>query len=58
MSDPDWDFEPVEPNRWRCEECRVVIIKPWPKDRAQWYMKPRAHKCPRCKSEALTPEGF
>jgi hypothetical protein len=44
---------------WRCQSCGLTDEKtPMPADREAYYANPKARKCPRCKTEDMSPEGF
>lgn len=57
----EWAESVVEEKKpfWRCQECGFDDHnKPLPTDREKFYSTAKPHKCPRCKSEALMPQGF
>lgn len=44
---------------WQCQSCGFKdVYKSMPADRERFYSRPHAAKCPKCKSQDMTPVGF
>lgn len=57
-NDPYEDIPQAPEDQWVCQSCGHQFTVKWPKDRAAYYRKPYAKRCPKCKSEDASPTGF
>ena len=53
------DYEEPTIPYWACSECEYENHN-WamPKDRNKFYANPKPRKCPKCKSESMSPTGW